>query len=85
MYVVKSLRGGRSVSRWRLIRKMSSVRWVEDGVLFDGGSVRAEREDAVLSWRRTVMARKGLIILGGLGCEGHTVLAVAVTDIFRNM
>ena len=67
MYVERSLRGGRSVSRWHFIRKMSTVRWVEDGVLFDGGSVRAEREDAVVSWTRTAMARKGLIILVGLG------------------
>ncbi len=52
------------------------------GVVFGGEGVRVGREDAVAGWTRRVVVRKGLIILVGLGCEGHTVLFAP--EIFRD-
>lgn len=75
----KSVKGarsgwGRQVTRFNAF--MLAVRFASLGVLFNAGSVRAEREEAVVSRTWSKRARRARSIPVGLGSEGHIVLAV---------
>ena len=54
------------------------MKLVSLGVLFDGERGRVESEETVVGWARSMMARRALIILVGLGCDGRAILAAPV-------
>lgn len=67
MQAEKSLKGRGLAARPQIIRFVWAVRLAPPAVLFQGGSVRADKERVVVCTAWSKMARRARIIFAGIG------------------